>query len=65
MGGCWSAIGFISLEASRVLVVVKHFEESSRQRVKGIGGWGTEPARDGVLVWDQGVAKSSRDRGGA
>ena len=42
-------------------MVVKHFEESSRQRVKGIGGSGTEPDRDGGLVCNQGVAKRPID----
>ncbi len=36
---------FFSLEAIRVLVVVNNFEGSSRQRVKGIAGSGTEPDR--------------------
>ncbi len=56
MGGYWSEIGFISLDASRVLVVVKHFEQSSRQRVKGIGGSGTAYGGGNASV-----AKTARD----
>ena len=36
---------FFSLEAYGVRVVVNNFEGLSRQRVKGITGWGTEPHR--------------------
>jgi hypothetical protein len=33
---------YFTLEAGRVLVVVNNFEESSRQRIKGIIGSGAE-----------------------
>jgi hypothetical protein len=45
MGSYGSETGFFSLEACGVLVVVNNFEESSRQRIKGIAVSGTEPNR--------------------
>jgi hypothetical protein len=57
--------GLVALEEGCLPIIVRKFGVSSRWRAREIIGSRTEPDKIAVLVRDQAVAKSSRDRGGA